>query len=46
MNGRHIPSVVVGNKRDIVGERRKVRSTEGKALADMWGTLYVETSAK
>jgi Ras family protein len=46
LNGRNIPSILVANKKDIMDERRKVRTTEGKALADLWGTPFMEISTK
>lgn len=38
------PIVLVGNKKDLVNER-KVSYTEGKELADRWNSDYYETSA-
>jgi len=39
------PIVLVGNKKDLVDERQ-VPTDEGKALAEKFGTPFVETSAK
>lgn len=37
------PAVLVGNKCDLVNER-KVTFNEGKAFADKWGVPFVESS--
>lgn len=42
----HYMGILVGNKADLVGDERKVTTKEAKALADTWGWLYIETSAK
>jgi small GTP-binding protein len=40
-----VPLVLVGNKVDLVDERR-VSSERGKLLAEEWGVPYIETSAR
>ena len=40
-----LPMVVVGNKTDLHRER-EITYEEGKRLADEWGALFLETSAK
>ena len=40
-----IPVVLVGNKTDL-GSDRKVRTEEGKNLAQSWNAIFLETSAK
>ncbi len=37
--------ILVGNKKDLEAERA-VKEEEGRALADKWGCLFIETSAK
>lgn len=41
-----ICKILVGNKSDIEGERRKVTSEEGRKLAESYGIQFFETSAK
>lgn len=41
-----ICKILVGNKSDIEGDRRKVTSEEGKKLAESYGIQFFETSAK
>ncbi|XP_043232450.1 GTP-binding protein Rheb homolog isoform X1 [Amphibalanus amphitrite] len=41
----NLPMVVVGNKTDLHRER-EITYEEGKRLADQWGALFLETSAK
>lgn len=40
-----VPIVVVGNKADLEADRR-ISPEEGEALADSWGALFMETSAR
>ncbi|MHA1731280.1 MAG: GTP-binding protein, partial [Promethearchaeota archaeon] len=44
-NVGEVPMVLVGNKADLVDERQ-VTFEEGKAMADRFGMLYLESSAK
>lgn len=44
-HGGRVPIVLVGNKCDLVDERR-VTTEEGKAKAEEWGCMFVEASAK
>ena len=44
MNGRNLPSILIANKHDNE-QKRKVRTSEGKALADYWGIPFLEISA-
>jgi len=39
------PMILVGNKKDLENERT-VKEEEGRALAEKWGCLFIETSAK
>jgi len=44
-----VPRVLVGNKRDLIGEsgaQRQISIEEGQGLANKWGCAFVETSAK
>lgn len=41
-----ICKILVGNKSDIQGEKRKVSSEEGRKLAENYGIPFFETSAK
>ncbi|XP_053146849.1 GTPase RhebL1 isoform X1 [Hemicordylus capensis] len=41
-----MPVVLVGNKADLSLERRQVKTDEGKKLADSWGAVFLESSAK
>ena len=43
--GESIPMIVVGNKVDLVNER-KVPREEGEKIAKEWGCPFFETSAK
>ncbi|KAG9396047.1 Small GTPase superfamily [Carpediemonas membranifera] len=43
--GEEIPLILVGNKSDL-DEERAVSDEEGKALAEEFGCLFIETSAK
>ncbi len=48
LKGKHgvkCPILLVGNKQDLEQERT-VTYAEAKALADSWGSEYIETSAK
>jgi len=45
MIGDRVPIVLVGNKIDLVNERR-VTTQQGAELAASWGCPYIETSAK
>jgi GTPase KRas protein len=42
---RKVSYVIVGNKLDIEG-KRAVTQAEGQALAEKWGSRYIETSAR
>ncbi|NXA67585.1 REBL1 GTPase, partial [Mohoua ochrocephala] len=42
----HMPVVLVGNKADLALQSREVRTDEGKKLAESWGTIFLESSAK
>ena len=39
------PIILVGNKKDLETER-VVKEEEGRAMAEKWGCLFIETSAK
>ncbi|EMP31243.1 GTPase RhebL1 [Chelonia mydas] len=41
-----MPVVLVGNKADLSLESREVKTDEGKKLADTWGAVFLESSAK
>ncbi|NXC36246.1 REBL1 GTPase, partial [Campylorhamphus procurvoides] len=41
-----MPVVLVGNKADLALESREVRMDEGKKLAESWGAIFLESSAK
>nr|XP_014433033.2 GTPase RhebL1 [Pelodiscus sinensis] len=41
-----MPVVLVGNKADLSMESREVNTDEGKKLADSWGAIFLESSAK
>ncbi|NXW38622.1 REBL1 GTPase, partial [Phaetusa simplex] len=41
-----VPVVLVGNKADLCLQRREVRTDEGKKLAESWGAVFLESSAK
>ena len=41
-----IPLVIVGNKQDLEGVQRTVKTEEGKGLSDDWNATFFETSAK
>ncbi|XP_066474225.1 GTPase RhebL1 [Tiliqua scincoides] len=41
-----MPVVLVGNKADLSLERRQVKTEEGKKLAESWGAVFLESSAK
>ncbi|XP_032641486.1 GTPase RhebL1 isoform X1 [Chelonoidis abingdonii] len=41
-----MPVVLVGNKADLSMESREVKTDEGKKLADSWGAVFLESSAK
>ncbi|XP_074420881.1 GTPase RhebL1 [Larus michahellis] len=41
-----LPVVLVGNKGDLCLQRREVRTDEGKKLAESWGAVFLESSAK
>uniref|UniRef100_A0A2P2HZ75 GTP-binding protein Rheb homolog n=1 Tax=Hirondellea gigas TaxID=1518452 RepID=A0A2P2HZ75_9CRUS len=41
----HVPVVLVGNKTDLQKER-VVSTEEGKRIAEMWGAMFIETTAK
>ncbi|ELP87084.1 hypothetical protein EIN_495190, partial [Entamoeba invadens IP1] len=41
----HVPIILVGNKCDL-GNERTVPTAKGKALADSWNALFIESSAK
>ncbi|KYO41938.1 GTPase RhebL1 isoform X3 [Alligator mississippiensis] len=41
-----MPVVLVGNKADLSLESREVKTDEGKKLADSWGAIFLESSAK
>ncbi|XP_065431894.1 GTPase RhebL1 isoform X2 [Chrysemys picta bellii] len=43
---RRMPVVLVGNKADLSMESREVKTDEGKKLADSWGAVFLESSAK
>ncbi|XP_037740085.1 GTPase RhebL1 isoform X2 [Lepidochelys kempii] len=43
---RRMPVVLVGNKADLSLESREVKTDEGKKLADTWGAVFLESSAK
>ena len=40
-----VPIILVGNKADL-GNRREVSQQEAEDLAQSWGVIYIETSAK
>ncbi|XP_043939716.1 GTPase RhebL1 [Protopterus annectens] len=40
-----VPTVLVGNKKDLHMER-VIKPEEGKKLADSWGAIFLESSAK
>ncbi|NXO11893.1 REBL1 GTPase, partial [Oriolus oriolus] len=41
-----MPVVLVGNKADLALQSREVRTDEGKKLAESWGAVFLESSAK
>uniref|UniRef100_A0A8D0H7G8 RHEB like 1 n=1 Tax=Sphenodon punctatus TaxID=8508 RepID=A0A8D0H7G8_SPHPU len=41
-----MPVVLVGNKADLSLDSRQVKTDEGKKLADSWGAVFLESSAK
>ncbi|NWH70791.1 REBL1 GTPase, partial [Piaya cayana] len=41
-----MPVVLVGNKADLTLQSREVRTDEGKKLAESWGAVFLESSAK
>ncbi|KAM4644157.1 GTPase RhebL1 isoform 1-T1 [Amazona ochrocephala] len=42
-----MPVVLVGNKADLsLQSRREVKTDEGKKLAESWGAIFLESSAK
>ncbi|NXJ20569.1 REBL1 GTPase, partial [Dicrurus megarhynchus] len=41
-----MPVVLVGNKADLALQSREVRTDEGKKLAESWGAIFLESSAK
>ncbi|KAG8129323.1 hypothetical protein E2320_016089 [Naja naja] len=41
-----MPVVLVGNKADLSLESRQVKTDEGRKLADSWGAVFLESSAK
>uniref|UniRef100_A0A8B9SAS1 GTPase RhebL1 n=1 Tax=Apteryx owenii TaxID=8824 RepID=A0A8B9SAS1_APTOW len=41
-----MPVVLVGNKADLSLESREVKTDEGKKLAESWGAIFLESSAK
>ncbi|NXE02272.1 REBL1 GTPase, partial [Chaetorhynchus papuensis] len=41
-----LPVVLVGNKADLALQSREVRTDEGKKLAESWGAIFLESSAK
>ncbi|NXC00952.1 REBL1 GTPase, partial [Orthonyx spaldingii] len=41
-----MPVVLVGNKADLALRSREVRTEEGKKLAESWGAIFLESSAK
>ncbi|XP_009469291.1 PREDICTED: GTPase RhebL1-like [Nipponia nippon] len=41
-----MPVVLVGNKADLSPQSREVRTDEGKKLAESWGAIFLESSAK
>jgi len=42
----HLTCILVGNKRDLAAERRRVSEAEGRGWAAEEGLLFVEASAK
>lgn len=44
-NANHTPIIVVGNKKDLEKER-KVTTEMGESLAEQWGCVFLESSAK
>ncbi len=45
-NEENIPFLLVGNKADLVDDKRQVSVDEANARAQGWKVNYVETSAK
>ncbi|KAM9617087.1 GTPase RhebL1 isoform 5-T5 [Morphnus guianensis] len=41
-----MPVVLVGNKADLSLQSREVKTDEGKKLAESWGAIFLESSAK
>ncbi|KFQ42568.1 GTPase RhebL1, partial [Nestor notabilis] len=41
-----MPVVLVGNKADLSLQSREVKMDEGKKLAESWGAIFLESSAK
>ncbi|XP_028929680.1 GTPase RhebL1 isoform X1 [Ornithorhynchus anatinus] len=41
-----MPVVLVGNKADLSPKSREVRTEEGKKLAESWGAIFLESSAR
>ncbi|KAK2516400.1 hypothetical protein Q9233_013691 [Columba guinea] len=41
-----MPGVLVGNKADLALQSREVKTDEGKKLAESWGAIFLESSAK
>mmetsp|Transcript_22617 Transcript_22617/g.31657 ORF Transcript_22617/g.31657 Transcript_22617/m.31657 type:complete len:101 (-) Transcript_22617:150-452(-) len=46
IEGDPIPLIIVGNKKDLAENNRKVAAEDGNKLAIAWGARYIETSAK
>ncbi|XP_034389238.1 ras homolog, mTORC1 binding like 1 isoform X2 [Cyclopterus lumpus] len=44
-SNKRVPTVLVGNKKDLHMER-VIKPEEGKKLADSWGAAFMESSAK
>ncbi|KGL77179.1 GTPase RhebL1, partial [Tinamus guttatus] len=41
-----MPVVLVGNKADLSLQSREVKTDEGRKLAESWGAIFLESSAK
>lgn len=41
-----VPTLLVGNKKDLEHVEREVSVEEGRALANEWNCAFIETSAK